>query len=66
MLRIVWNPNVFRVISVLSEVVSFNTDHYITDVLIPLAEWCKIQVGRTDQKLIVHADNARPILRKWI
>jgi hypothetical protein len=28
--------------------------------------WRKTHVGITDRKLIFHADNARPILRKWV
>jgi hypothetical protein len=60
MLRIVWNPNGFHSISVLSKEIKVNADHYVASVLILLAEWCKTQVGRTDRKLIVHADNARP------
>jgi hypothetical protein len=58
-LTTVWNPNGFHVINVLSKGTKFNPDHYITDVLILLAEWLKTQVGRTDQKLIAHAGNAR-------
>jgi hypothetical protein len=49
----------FHVVSVLSKGIKFNADHCITDVLIPLAEWGKTQVGGTDRKLIAHADDAR-------
>jgi hypothetical protein len=59
-LTIVWNPSGFYVISVIPTGIKFNTGHYITDVLFPLAEWHKIHVGRTDQKLILPADNVRP------
>jgi hypothetical protein len=37
----------------------FNADHYTPDELILLAEWREIQIGRTDRKLIVHAENTR-------
>jgi hypothetical protein len=59
-LAIVWNSNGFDVINVLSKGSKFNSDHCITDVLIRLAEWRKTSVGRTDRKLIVHADTPRP------
>jgi hypothetical protein len=58
-LTIVWNPNGFHVISVFSKGIKFNADHYTTDVSIPLAEWGKTQVGRTDRNLIIHAADAR-------
>jgi hypothetical protein len=64
MLTIIWNPNGFRVTNVLSTGIRFNTGHYITDLLIALAEWPKTQVGRTDRKLIVRADNAHPYFAK--
>jgi hypothetical protein len=63
-LAIVWNPNGFPVINVLSKGIKFNTSQPFTDVLIPLAEWCKTQISRTDRKLIVHADDARLHLAK--
>jgi hypothetical protein len=66
MSRIVVNPNGFHLVIVLSKGIKFNADHYITDILLPLAEWRKTQVGRTDGKLIVHAENARLILRKGV
>jgi transposase InsO family protein len=59
-LTIVWNLNSFHVINVLSNWIKLNAEHYTTDVLIPLAEWRKTQIDRTDRKLIVHADNAPP------
>jgi hypothetical protein len=55
----VWNPNGSHVINALSKGIKLNADHYIADVLIPLAEWRKTQVRRTDRKLIVHTDNTR-------
>jgi hypothetical protein len=32
----------------------------VTDILVPLLEWRKTQLGGSDRKLIVHADNERP------
>jgi hypothetical protein len=58
MLTIVWNLNGFRGINVLSKEIKFNADHYITDVLIPLAEWRKTHIDRIDRKLLVYTDNA--------
>jgi hypothetical protein len=59
MLTIVWDPNDFQVINVLSKGIKFNINYYITEVLTPLVEWRKNQAGRTDPKLIVHVDKAR-------
>jgi hypothetical protein len=64
MLTIVWNPNGFSVINVLSKGIKFNADHCIIDVLILFAEWRKPQVGRTDRKLIVHGDCTRSHIEK--
>jgi hypothetical protein len=41
MLTIVWNPNGFHLINVLSKAIKFNTSHYVTDILVPLLEWRK-------------------------
>jgi hypothetical protein len=57
----VWNPNGFHVINVFSKGIKFNTDHYITDVRIPLAEWLKTQISRTNRKLIVQTENTPPM-----
>jgi hypothetical protein len=60
MLTIVGNPAVFHDISVLGKGLKFNATHYVTEILSPLAEWLKNQVGASDRKLIVHADRTRP------
>jgi hypothetical protein len=44
-LAIGWNPDSFHVIIIFSKGIKFNADHDTTDVLIPLAEWRKAQVG---------------------
>jgi hypothetical protein len=63
-LTIIWNPNGFHAINVLSKAFKFNTDHYSTHVLIPFAESCKTQAGKTDRKLIFNADSTCPRLQK--
>jgi hypothetical protein len=65
MLTIVQNPNGFHLINILPNGIKFNTSHYVTlryvtDILVPLLEWPKTQVGGSDRKLIIHAHNARP------
>jgi hypothetical protein len=59
MLRIVWNRNGFHLINVLSKAIKFKTTHDVTDILVPLLERCKTQVGGKDRELIVHVDDAR-------
>jgi hypothetical protein len=34
--------------------------HCVSDILVPLVEWRKTQVGGSDRKFIVHADNSCP------
>jgi hypothetical protein len=60
MLTIVWNPSGFHLINVLPKGLKFNASFYITQILGPLSDWRRTQVGRTNRKLWVHADNARP------
>jgi hypothetical protein len=60
MLTIFWNPNGFHVINILPNGIKFNINYYITDILVLLLEWRKTQVGESDRKVIVHADNAGP------
>lgn len=60
MLTIVWNPNGFHLINVLSSGCKFNASHYVTNVLGPLTDWRAVQAGGSRRKLIIHADNARP------
>jgi hypothetical protein len=57
---IVWNPTNFQLIDFLSPHVKFNGTHYVTNILCQLAVWRDTQVGKTDQKLVIHGDNARP------
>jgi hypothetical protein len=60
MLTIVWNPGGFGLVNILPKGFEFNASHYVTQILDPLSKWRRIQVGRTDRKLMVYADNARP------
>jgi histone-lysine N-methyltransferase SETMAR len=65
MLTIVWNSVGFHLIDFLFRWAKFNGDNYVTNILSPLAIWREIQVGKTDRKLIVHFDNARPYTPRW-
>jgi histone-lysine N-methyltransferase SETMAR len=60
MLTIVWNPSCFHLINVLPKGFNFNASFYVTQILGQLSDWWRTQVGRTNRKLWVHADNARP------
>jgi histone-lysine N-methyltransferase SETMAR len=57
---IVWNHTRFYRIVALPKRMKFNADYHISHVLDPLAEWRRSQVGASDRRLHVHADNARP------
>jgi hypothetical protein len=60
MFMIVWNPSGFYLINVLSKwfKFKFNASFDVTQILGPPSDWRRIQVGRTNRKLLVHADNA--------
>jgi hypothetical protein len=60
MLTIVWNPSGCHLINVLPKGFKFNASFYVTLILSLLSDWRRTQVGRTNRKLWVHADNARP------
>jgi histone-lysine N-methyltransferase SETMAR len=60
MLTIVWNPNGFHHIDVLPKGLKFNASYYVTHILEPLRNWREAQPDTGNQKLIIHADNARP------
>jgi hypothetical protein len=60
MFTIVWNPGDFHLINILPKGFKFNTSYYVTQILGPLSKWRRTQAGRTNRKLIVRADNARP------
>jgi hypothetical protein len=59
MLTIVWNPSGFYLSNVLPKWFKFNTIFHVTQILGRLSDWRRTQVGRTNRKLWVHANNAR-------
>jgi hypothetical protein len=60
MLTTVWNPSGVHIINVFPNGCKFNTSHYVTNILGPLADWHTVQARGSNRKLIIHADNARP------
>jgi hypothetical protein len=58
-LIIMWNRTGFHDINVLDRGCKFNVPHCRTEGVSLLAEWRKTQVGTSNRKLTVHADNAR-------
>jgi hypothetical protein len=60
MLTIVWNPRGFHLIKVLEKGRKFNAGYYTAEILEPLSQWRSIKAAGNEQKLLVHADNARP------
>jgi hypothetical protein len=63
-LMIVWNPSGFHLINVLSAGCKFNSSHYLTNILGPIASWRRVQAGASRRKVIIHADNALPHVAK--
>jgi hypothetical protein len=57
MMTIIWHPTGCYPIVALLKGIKFNADDYISDILDPLAEWRRSQVGGSDRRLHVHADN---------
>jgi hypothetical protein len=66
MVTIVWNSTRFYQMVALPKGMKFNADYCIARILDPLAEWRRIQVGGSDRRLHVHADNARPHIAKKV
>jgi histone-lysine N-methyltransferase SETMAR len=64
MLTIVWNPSGFHLLNVLLAGCKFNSNHYVTNIIGPIAGWRRVQAGASRRKLIIHADNARPHVAK--
>jgi hypothetical protein len=60
MITILWNPSCFHLVKLLPKGLRSDASSYVTQILDPLSVWCGMQIGRTNRKLIVHADNARP------
>jgi histone-lysine N-methyltransferase SETMAR len=66
MLIIVWNPGGFHLVNILPNGFKFNASYHVTQILDHLSEWQRTQVGCTNRKSIVHADNAPPHTTKMI
>jgi hypothetical protein len=66
MVTIVWNPTGFHRIVALPKAMKFNADYYISHIRDSLTEWRRSQVRDSDQRLHVHADNARPHTAKKV
>jgi histone-lysine N-methyltransferase SETMAR len=64
MLTIVWNPNGFHLVNALSAGCTFNSSHYVTNILGSIAGWGRVQVGASRRKVIIHKDDARPHVAK--
>jgi hypothetical protein len=59
-LIIIWTFSGFHWVNILFRGSTFNETHYVTDILGLLTVWRRTQVDETNQKSIVHADNAHP------
>jgi histone-lysine N-methyltransferase SETMAR len=57
---ILWNSSGFHVINVPPKKFTYNVSFYVTQILVPLSDWRKTQVGRPKRKLLVHSNEARP------
>jgi hypothetical protein len=58
------NPRNLHLMNGLAKRCKFNNNHYTTDILSPLSEWCSAEVQGSKWKLVVHIDNASPHMRK--
>jgi hypothetical protein len=63
---IVWNPIGFSQIVALPKGMKFNAGYYISQRLDPLAERRRSQVGASDRRWHVQANNARPHTAKKV
>jgi hypothetical protein len=66
MAAIVWNPTGFHRIVALPKEMKFNMDYCISHILDPLGEWRRSQIGGSDRRFHVHADNASPHTAKKV
>jgi histone-lysine N-methyltransferase SETMAR len=60
MFTIIWNPLGTHLIKVLEKGCKFNAGYYTAEIIKPLSQWRSIEAAGNKQKLLVHADNARP------
>jgi hypothetical protein len=63
-ITIVWIPTGFRIVDILLKDSKFNAHHYISVIPQSVSDWRVYEVGETNRKLIVHADNARSHMAK--
>jgi histone-lysine N-methyltransferase SETMAR len=56
----VWSLSGFHLIKLLPKRFKFNASYCVTQVLDPLSVWRGNQIGKTNQKFMVHADDAHP------
>jgi hypothetical protein len=57
---IVRNPRGFHVVKALRKSSKFNGDYYIDNILVAISDWRRLTQGTRQNKLWIHADNARP------
>jgi hypothetical protein len=62
-LAMVWNPNVFHLVSLLPKGQKWTSQYYIDHIL---PEICALRDARDRWKFVVHADNARPHVAKRV
>ena len=60
MFTIFWNPHGFLLVKILPKSAKFNEDYFINEILEPINELTKNMRVKSEQKLILHYDNARP------
>jgi hypothetical protein len=56
---IVWNPRGFHVVKALLKWSKFNADYYINNILVAISDWRRLTGGTRQNKLWIHAENAR-------
>jgi histone-lysine N-methyltransferase SETMAR len=57
MLTVVWNTEGFHIINVIPKGAMFGTDYYCEDILSEILRACPL---RSNRRLVIHADSARP------
>jgi hypothetical protein len=54
MLTMVWNSSGFHIINVAPKKFRFNAIFSVSQILVPLSDWRRTQVGRPNRKLLIH------------
>jgi histone-lysine N-methyltransferase SETMAR len=60
MTTIIWNPSGFHVVKAWPKWSTFNADYYINNILVAISDWRRLTGGMRQNKLWIHANNARP------